>query len=94
MRDGKRPNQAAQDAAYLLIELREKAGLARKDVPRAMRSAGIQPGRIPSVKTLWRIEELAHEPNIGLKAGLAEFYGRDLHQIWPPRKPLFARQGR
>lgn len=78
----------------LLIELREKQGLARKDVPRAMKVAGVKPGRIPSIKTLWRIEELAHEPGIGIKAGLAEFYGRDLHQIWEPHKPQFLQTGR
>ncbi|MEJ7824931.1 MAG: hypothetical protein WKF48_05855 [Solirubrobacteraceae bacterium] len=77
-------------AAQLLIELREKRGLGRKDIPHAMLRAGIQRTRIPSTKTIWRIEELGHVPSIGIRAALAEFYGRDLHTIWPPHIPRCA----
>jgi len=77
-------------AAHLLIELREKRGLARSDVPHAMAMAGIKRTRIPSVKTLWRIEELGHVPSIGIKAAFADFYERDLHTIWPPHTPRCA----
>lgn len=77
-------------AAQLLIELREKQGLSRDRVPHAMSVAGIRRDRIPSAKTLWRVEELGHVPSIGVKAALAEFYGRDLHTIWPPHVPRCA----
>ena len=84
-----RPNV---DAARLLIELREKRGLAREEVPREMaRMPGVNRARIPSPKTLWRIEELGHTPSIGIKAVLADFYGQDLHAIWPPHVPRCAR---
>lgn len=83
----KRPNIGA---ARLLIELREKRGLSREDMPRAMASAGIAPMRIPSAKTLWRIEELGHEPSIGIKGALAEFHARDIHSIWAPHEPRCA----
>lgn len=55
-----------------------------------MAVAGIARARIPSVKTIWRIEELGHVPSIGIKAALAEFYERDLHTIWPPHVPRCA----
>lgn len=77
-------------AACLLIELREKRGLSRERTPLAMAASGTRRDRIPSVKTLWRIEELGHVPSIGIKFALAEFYGRDIHTIWPPRKPRCA----
>lgn len=83
----KRPNVGA---ARLLIELREQRGLSRDRVPHAMLVAGIAPPRIPSAKTLWRIEELGHEPSIGVKSALAEFYDRDLHLIWAPHEPRCA----
>lgn len=79
------------DVARLLIELREKKGIPRDRVPYEMAVAGIRRDRIPSPKTLWRVEELGHEPSIGIKAALAEFYGRDLHTIWRPREPRCAR---
>lgn len=79
-------------AACLLIELREKRGLSREAMPHAMLVAGIRRDRIPSVKTIWRIEELGHEPSIGVKFSLAEFYERDLHTIWRPHEPRCLRQ--
>lgn len=80
------------DAARLLIELREKRGIARDRVPYEMQRAGINRDRIPSPKTLYRVEELGREPSIGIKAALAEFYGVDLHTIWRPREPRCARE--
>lgn len=77
-------------AARLLIELREKRGLSREQVPHAMAMARIPRTRIPSVKTIWRIEELGHVPSIGIKAAFADFYERDLHTIWPPHVPRCA----
>jgi transcriptional regulator with XRE-family HTH domain len=74
-------------AARLLIELREKLGLSREQVPHAMARAQIQRDRIPSPKTLWRIEELGHTPSIGIKAAIADFHGVDLHTIWMPHQP-------
>lgn len=87
----RQPRRPDVTAARLLIELREKKGLARDRVPHEMAIAGIRRDRIPSTKTLWRIEELGHTPSIGVKAALAEFYERDLHTIWPPREPRCAR---
>lgn len=81
-------------AARLLIELREAKGLSREEVPHAMAVAGVKRGRIPSVKTIWRIEELGHVPIIGTKFALAEFYERPLHSIWPPHEPRCAKRGR
>lgn len=83
---GRRDSHAAQ----LLIELREQRGLSREQLPHAMAMARIQRTRIPSVKTIWRIEELGHVPSIGIKAAFAEFYERDLHTIWPPHVPRCA----
>lgn len=80
------------DAARLLIELREKKGIARDRVPYEMQRSGIHRDRIPSPKTLYRVEELGREPSIGIKAALAEFYGVDLHTIWRPREPRCARE--
>lgn len=80
------------DAARLLIELREKKGIARDRVPYEMQRAGINRDRIPSSKTLYRVEEMGREPSIGIKAALAEFYGVDLHTIWKPREPRCARE--
>jgi len=77
-------------AAALLITLREKRGLTREDLPREMALAGIKRTRIPSVKTIWRVEELGHTPSIGIKAAFADFYERDLHTIWPPQTPRCA----
>jgi hypothetical protein len=74
-------------AAQLLIELREQAGLSREQVPHAMVMAGIRRDRIPSAKTIWRVEEQGAIPNIGARAALAEFFDRPLHSIWPPAKP-------
>jgi hypothetical protein len=73
-----------------LIELREKQGLSRDELPHAMAMAGIARTRIPSIKTIWRVEELGHVPSIGIKAAFAQFYGRDLHTIWPPHIPRCA----
>lgn len=84
----KRPDVAA---ARLLIELREEKGLSRETTPHAMAMAGIRRDRIPSPKTLWRIEELGHVPSIGVKFALAEFFDRPLHSIWPPHEPRCAR---
>ena len=81
-------------AARLLIELRESQGLSREQVPHAMALAGVKRERIPSVKTLWRIEELGHVPTIGTKFALATFYDRPLHSIWPPHEPRCAQRGR
>lgn len=77
-------------AARLLIELREDRGLARRQVPYEMVRAGIRRDRIPSLRTLWRVEEQGAVPSIGYRAALAEFYGRDLHSIWPVSEPRFA----
>lgn len=79
-------------AARLLIGLREQRGLSREQVPMAMARAGISPMRIPSPKTLWRIEELGHVPSIGVKFALATFYERDIHSIWSPHEPRCARR--
>jgi transcriptional regulator with XRE-family HTH domain len=84
----KRPDVAA---ARMLIELREQRGLSREALPHAMAMAGLRRDRIPSVKTLWRIEELGHTPSIGVKFALAEFFDRPLHSIWPPHEPRCAR---
>lgn len=79
-------------AARLLIELREQRGLSRDQVPYAMAVAGINRQRIPSTKTLWRIEQLGHTPSVGIRAAIAEFYNRDLHSIWAPTEPRCARK--
>lgn len=79
-------------ASELLIALREKRGLSREGVPRAMMLAGIRRERIPSAKTLWRIEELGHVPGVGVKFAIAEFFERDIHSIWPPHQPRCARR--
>jgi transcriptional regulator with XRE-family HTH domain len=76
----------------MLIQLREKRGITRDRVPYEMQLAGIERSRIPSTKTLYRVEELGREPSIGTKAALAEFYGVDLHTIWRPREPRCARE--
>lgn len=81
-------------AARLLIELREKRGLSRDQMPHAMLVAGTPRQRIPSVKTLWRMEELGHVPSVGVKFAVATFYGRDLHSIWRPHEPRCARSTR
>lgn len=57
-----------------------------------MSREGIRRDRIPSSKTLWRIEEMGHVPSIGIKAALADFYERDLHTIWPPHEPRCVRE--
>lgn len=85
-----RQKRSDSTAARLLIELREQRGLSREDVPRAMAMAGVKRQRIPSVKTIWRVEELGHIPSIGIKAAFADFYERDLHTIWPPHIPRCA----
>lgn len=89
---GERARTAIVDprAAQLLIALREKRGLSREAVPHAMALAGIQRTRIPSIKTIWRVEELGHVPSIGIKSAFADFYDRDLHTIWPPHVPRCA----
>lgn len=79
-------------AARLLIELREKRGLSRDRLPHAMLASGIRRDRIPSVKTIWRVEELGHEPSIGVKFALAEFFERDIHTIWRPHEPRCVRE--
>jgi len=80
------------EVARELIRLREQMGVSRDRLPYEMRRAGIREDRVPSPKTLYRVEELGREPRIGIKAGLAEFYGVDLHVIWPPREPRCARE--
>lgn len=83
-------NSRDEAAAKLLIELRERRGLSRSQLPHAMAMSGIPRTRIPSSKTIWRIEERGDIPSIGFKAALADFYERDLHTIWPPKTPRCA----
>lgn len=77
-------------AAQVLIELREKRGLTREQVPHAMAMAGHPRTRIPSPKTLWRMEHQGHIPSIATRFELAQFYGRDVHTIWAPERPRCA----
>ena len=82
------PNVAA---ARLLKTLREKAYLERSRLPHAMATKGIPLTSIPSERTIYRIEEMGQEPTLAVKGAFAEFYGFDLHSVWPAREPRCAR---
>jgi hypothetical protein len=75
-----------QGAGDLLADLRVERGLTREDVPHAMRKAGIDRHRIPSPKTLWRIETKGHVPGVRIQFALAQFYGREVRSIWAPQR--------
>jgi hypothetical protein len=72
----------------ILKELREsQTALMPEEVPLAMARAGIARDRIPSSRTVRRIEDGKVWPRLRYRAGLAEFYARDLHQLWPAKDP-------
>ncbi|MEJ7786660.1 MAG: hypothetical protein WKF96_17805 [Solirubrobacteraceae bacterium] len=85
---GKRQaRQALRDpeAGALLKELREGRGLTREALPHAMLLAKVPRENIPSIKTIWRVEEVGAVPSVRYRFGLAQFHGRDLKEIWQPR---------
>ena len=79
-----------QMAGSLLQELREAQGLSREQLPHAMLKAGVPRDKIPSTKTIYNVERRGQIPRVRIMFGLAQFYGRDVHAIWPvqSRPPL------
>lgn len=77
-------------AGSLLQELREAQGLSREQLPHAMLVAGVPRDKIPSTKTIYNVERRGQIPRVRIMFGLAQFYGRDVHAIWPvqSRPPL------
>lgn len=71
-------------AGELLAELREKRGISPEAMPREMLRAGIKRDRVPSSATIRRAEGIGMVPNVSHRAGLAEFFERDMHTIWEP----------
>lgn len=72
----------------ILKEIRETTtALTPEQVPLAMKRAGIDRDRIPCGRTVRRIEDGLVWPQLRFRHGLAEFYGRELHQLWPPSNP-------
>lgn len=69
-------------AGALLKELREEMGLSREAMPHAMLRAGIPREHIPSVKTIYNVEERGQVPVVRIKFGLAQFFDREVRSIW------------
>jgi hypothetical protein len=76
------------ETGQILKELREKTkGISQELVPRAMLREGIDRDHIPCSRTVRRIEDGEVWPNLRFRYGLAQFYGRELHQLWPASDP-------
>ena len=73
-----------------LTELREDRGLSPEEVPHAMLRARIDRRNIPSGRTIRRAEATGRMPYIRYALGLAQFYGVDVHQLWPVRTRVVA----
>ena len=70
-------------AAELLQELREAKGLSPEQMPFAMLRAGVEP---VSGQTIRRIERIGAVPQVRVKFALAEFFERDIKEIWTVRR--------
>jgi len=75
-----------EQAAELLRLMREERGLSPEQVPFAMHRAGIHRDSIPSARTIRRAEEVGMVPQIRFRFGLAQFYKRELRDIWAARR--------
>lgn len=73
-------------AAELLRLMREQRGLSPEQVPFAMHRAGVHCDHIPSARTIRRVEEVGMVPQVRFRFGLAQFYGRELRDIWSVRR--------
>lgn len=72
-----------KDAGRLIYELREARGLSPEQMPFAMLAAGLEP---VSGKTIRRIEDLGVIPQVRVKFALAEFFEREIKDIWRTRR--------
>lgn len=70
-------------AGALLKEMREERGLSREAMPLAMLRAGVPRERIPSIKTIYNVEEHGCIPGPRLKFAFATFFGFKLKDVWP-----------
>lgn len=67
------------------MELRESRGLSLEQVPWAMLRAGIDRDKIPSARTIRRVEQTGRMPRVGHAFAIAAFYDVELHRLWPVR---------
>lgn len=71
------------DAGRLLKELRHERYISRRDLPFEMARAGIPRDRIPSIRTIYNVEEGGQIPREYIRFALAKFYDRPVGEIWP-----------
>jgi DNA-binding XRE family transcriptional regulator len=77
------PAQRDWQAADLLQELREDAGLSREALAHEIAKRAGKNGLYPiSAKTIYRIEVQGGVPTARVKFALAEFFGRVPSGIW------------
>lgn len=70
-------------AGLLLRELRENAGLSPEQMPYELLKRGLPP---VSGKTVRRVEAVGAIPQVRIKFALAQFFGREVSEIWQPRR--------
>lgn len=70
-------------AGELLRELRENRGLSPEQMPHAMLRLGIEP---VSGQTIRRIERVGAVPQVRVKFALAQFFDREVKEIWMARR--------
>ena len=79
-------------AGRLLRELRENAGFSPEQMPHAMLAAKVAPVSGPTIR---RIEDQGAIPQVRHRFALAQFFGRQVIEIWavkPRRKPAVREQ--
>jgi DNA-binding XRE family transcriptional regulator len=93
--NGTAPSNPVRDptAGRLLKELREDLGLSRQDMPYAMLRAGIKRDHIPSIRTIYNVEELGQVPRVRTRFAIAKFFERDMTSIWPTTTRASRREG-
>lgn len=74
-------------AGQLLRELRENRGLSPEQMPYALHRAGFQPVSGPTVR---RIEREGMVPHIATRFALAQFFGREVTDVWRPSRDRVA----
>jgi len=74
-------------AGALLRELRENRGLSPEQMPHALLAAGFEPVSGPTIR---RIEREGMIPHIRNRFALAQFFGREVTELWRPRRQRVA----
>lgn len=72
-------------AGLLLKELREEKRIPRTRLPLEMARAGVPRDHIPSLRTIYNIEEDGQVPRERIRFAIAQFYERNPRDIWQTR---------